>query len=214
MQRGFEIERYPQNNAVLIAEDGRVMDTYPKINLVPFGEWFPYEKWFPHVKKVISGMGGSDFVPGDRPVVFETSGHRFGTLICYEGIFYRLCRRYKQLGADFLVNITNDGWTDTYSGHMQHFSASVFRAVENGLWVVRAGNTGYTAAIDPYGRIRSSIPILKPGWCVADLDFSLNRDTVYFHLGDLLVWADLLFLLVLCVILLAGRIRVTGPKGG
>ena len=202
---GFYITRSPQNNAVLINSDGTVADTYPKINLVPFGEWFPYEKWFPAVKEMLTRMGGSSFVPGEKPVLFETCGRKFGTLICYEGIFYRLCRSYKQLGADFLVNITNDGWTRAYSGHMQHFAASIFRAVENGIWVVRAGNTGYTATIDPYGRVRSSIPILEKGYLIGDIDFSMNRETMYLHVRDSLAILDAVFLGILCMILLFRR---------
>lgn len=206
----FYITRYPQNNAVLIDSDGRVADTYAKINLVPFGEWFPYEKWFPAVKDLVARMGGSSFIPGDKPVIFETQGHRFGTLICYEGIFYRLCRKYRQMGAEYLVNMTNDGWHRAYSGHMQHFAASVFRAVENGIWVVRAGNTGYTAAIDPYGRVRSSIPILEKGFLIADLDFSMNTDTVNLHIGDSLAVADVVFLAALSLVLLYERRRKKG----
>ncbi|PKL37281.1 MAG: apolipoprotein N-acyltransferase [Spirochaetae bacterium HGW-Spirochaetae-1] len=184
---GMYLRRYAQNNAVLINELGEVVKTYPKIHLVPFGEWFPYE-YLPivgkPVKELANAYGGSNFVPGERPMIFSLDGISFGTLVCYEGIFYRLCREYKELGAMFLVNITNDGWTDTYRGHMQHFSASVFRAVENGLWVLRAGNTGYTAFVDPYGRVTASIPILKPGYVVGDVDFRFNHDTFYSRYGD------------------------------
>ncbi|MDY6934350.1 MAG: apolipoprotein N-acyltransferase [Spirochaetota bacterium] len=179
---------FPQNNAVLIDEYGTVVDTYPKIHLVPFGEWFPYEKWLPFIKELLVSFGGSSFIPGDKPVVFEVKDKKFGVLICYEGIFYRLCRRYNELGVDFLVNITNDGWTDSYSGHMQHFSASIFRAIENGLWYVRAGNTGYTTLIDPYGRVTKSIPILHPGYIVGNINFALKRETFYSKHGDIFLY--------------------------
>ncbi|MCU0822264.1 MAG: apolipoprotein N-acyltransferase [Spirochaetes bacterium] len=190
---------YPQNNAVLIDGSGRVVKAYSKINLVPFGEWFPYEKWFPFVKEITVSMGGSSFVPGDAPATFEVNGRKFGTLICYEGIFYRLCRKYKMLGADFLVNITNDGWTDSYSGHIQHFSASVFRAIENGIWYLRAGNTGLTALIDPYGRVTKSIPILKKGFLVADVDFKLNHATFFSTRGDIFTYAAMMFIFIVSI---------------
>ena len=133
---------YYQNNAVLIDGTGSVVKSYSKINLVPFGEWFPYERWFLLVKNLVDSFGGSSFTPGTELATFDILGKKFGVLVCYEGIFFRHVRRYAALGVSFLVNITNDGWTDTYHGHMQHFAASVFRAVENGIWVVRAGNTG------------------------------------------------------------------------
>ena len=181
----------PQNNASFINEDGEVVQYYSKIKLVPFGEWFPYEKWFPLIKKITVEFGGSDFIPGKDPVLFEILEKKFGVLICYEGIFFRLCRKYKSLGADFFINITNDGWTDTYSGHMQVFTVSIFRAIENGIWYVRAGNTGYTTIIDPYGRITKSIPILKKGYLVGNIDFSLNHETFYSKYGDIFLYISI-----------------------
>ena len=204
---GGYIKRYPQNNAVLISRQGEVIKTYPKIHLVPFGEWFPYEKWFPAVKRLTEQFGGSSFVPGNRPVVFDLEGRKFGVLICYEGIFHRLCRKYRNLGAEYLINITNDGWTHTYKGHMQHFAASVFRAVENGIWYIRAGNTGYTALIDPYGTIRKSIPILQKGYLVGDLDFSRNTWTVYSMTGDIVLYAAMIFTAILIGACLIDAIR-------
>jgi apolipoprotein N-acyltransferase len=199
---GYFLKRYPQNNGVLIDGEGRVVQTYPKINLVPFGEWFPYENSFPWVKKIASAMGGSDFVPGEYPMLFELFNRRFSVLVCFEGIFYRLCREYKKLGVDYFINITNDGWTDTYSGHMQHFSSSVFRAIENGVWYLRAGNTGFTTIIDPYGRIVKSIPILTKNYMIGDIDFNLNHETFYEKFGDWFLYLNFIFLAVVLVLFL------------
>lgn len=196
--------RFPQNNAVLISRSGDVLKSYAKIHLVPFGEWFPYENLFPLVKDLTVRFGASDFIPGHGPVLFELYGRRFGVLVCYEGIFYRLSREYRNLGAEFLINITNDGWTDSYKGHMQHFAASVFRAVENGTWYLRAGNTGYTAVIDPYGRITGSMPILRKGYVTGDMDFSMNRSTFYSRYGDVFLYVMLIFTLILCILYIAG----------
>jgi apolipoprotein N-acyltransferase len=185
--RSYNMARFEprfHNSAVLIDGAGNVVRSYYKINLVPFGEWFPYERWFPWVSRLVQSFGASSFSPGSGPVRFEALGRKFGVLICYEGIFFRLCRQYKRLGVDFLVNITNDGWTDTYNGHMQHYAASKFRAIENGLWLLRAGNTGYTVFIDPYGRETASIPILHKGYLVGSMDFTLNHATFYSIAGD------------------------------
>ena len=203
---------YPQNNAVLINKEGEVVKKYSKINLVPFGEWFPYEKWFPFIKDLLIQFGGSSFVPGDTPVVFNIHGANFGVLICYEGIFYRLCRKYKNLGADFLVNITNDGWTDSYAGHMQHFSASIFRAIENGLWYIRAGNTGYTAIIDPFGRIKKSLPILKKDFLTGEIDLKLNHNTFYSKYGDIILYIAICFIFILAIIYYLSYIRKSYMK--
>lgn len=206
--------RYPQNNAVLINRFGEVVKSYAKIHLVPFGEWFPYEKWLGFVKRITISMGGSSFVPGGSPVLFEVGGHSFGVLVCYEGIFNRLCRQYRNMGAEFFVNITNDGWTDTFRGHMQHFSAAKFRAVENGIWYLRAGNTGYTVLIDPYGRIRKSFPILTKGYLAGDVDFSMNHRTVYSAAGDVVLYLAIGFVLMLSGMAAYDALRTRGGHGG
>jgi len=191
------LKYYPQNNAVLISGSGEVVQTYPKIILVPFGEWFPYEKWLVPVKQLVESFGGSDFVPGKKPQLFKINGLSFGSLICYEGIFFRLCREYRNMGADFLVNITNDGWTDKYNGHYQHYSASIFRSVENGIWMVRAGNTGVTSIVDPKGRVVKNLPILTKSSLTGEIDTSQNINTVYSVYGDLILYASMLFIMIL-----------------
>jgi apolipoprotein N-acyltransferase len=192
--------RYPQNNAVLIDNSGKVVNTYAKINLVPFGEWFPYDKLFPFLNKILAEFGASNFVPGRDPFVFEALNRKFGVLICYEGIFYRLCREYKKMGSEYLVNITNLGWTDAYAGHIQQFAASRFRAVENGIWFISASNTGITVLVDPYGRITHSIPRLDKGYLVSDINFDLNHKTFYAEYGDIILYAAMIFLFIIAVI--------------
>jgi len=204
----YYITYYPQNNAVLINGAGEVVKTYAKNILVPFGEWFPYEKWFVPIKNLVESFGGSSFVPGKRPELFEVDGLKFGTLICYEGIFYRLCREYRAMGADFMVNITNDGWTDAYNGHYQHYSSSIFRAVENGIWMVRAGNTGVTSIIDPKGRVTKTIKILEKNYLTGEIDTSRNVQTFYSKYGDLILYASLLFIMLIVFRLAFDYLRV------
>ncbi len=195
------------NNAVLISKEGKVVKSYSKINLVPFGEWFPYERWLRWVKDIVDSFGASSFTPGTETSVFEILGRRFGVLVCYEGIFFRHVRGYAKQGIDFMVNITNDGWTDTYNGHMQHFAASVFRAIENGRWMIRAGNTGFSSVIDPYGRVIASMPILTKGYFAGDVDFSLNRTTFYSRAGDVFSYIVFGFVLILAIFYFISRIK-------
>ncbi len=204
---GNYVERLPQNNALLISAEGVPLTTYAKINLVPFGEWFPYERIVPFLRGLLDSFGASRFVPGRNPVLFSDLGRPFGVLICYEGIFHRLCRTYRNMGAQFFVNITNDGWTRAYNGHMQHFAASVFRAVENGVWYVRAGNTGYTAVIDPMGRRVASLPIWEKRYLIADLDFSMNRRTVYSAAGDVILYLAMALVLASALAAVVQKIR-------
>ena len=194
---GITADRNPQNNAILINGPAATISTYSKIHLVPFGEWFPYEKWFPMIRRLLKEFGGSSFVPGKSPEIFDIDDLKFGPLICYEGIFFDLCRKYRKLGADFFVNITNDGWTDNYSGHYQHYSASIFRAVENGVWLIRCGNTGVTAIINPKGVVINSLPILKKNYMSGEIDTSQNVKTIYSSFGDVILYIAMLFIAAL-----------------
>jgi apolipoprotein N-acyltransferase len=187
---------YPllQNNAILIGADARIIRTYSKIHLAPFGEWFPYSKVLPWVADLALSMGGSSFVPGNDSSLMELQGFKFGMLICYEGMFFRLNRDYANQGADFLLNITNDGWSSSYGGHNQHFAAGVFRAVECGIPFVRAGNTGLSAVIDHKGNVYSTLPILNKGYTIADINMGRGSRTIYSKIGDLFSY---------CVIIIA-----------
>ena len=84
---------------------------------------------------------------------------------------------------------------------------SVFRAIENGMWYVRAGNTGFTAIIDPYGRVVKSIPILEKGYLVGGIQYDLNHDTVYSKVGDLFLYFVFMFLSIIVIILLYKKIK-------
>jgi apolipoprotein N-acyltransferase len=201
---------YPQNNAMLVTADGQVAATYSKIHLCPFGEWFPYEKILPWVSDIALEMGGSSFVPGSERTVFKSGARTFGVVICYEGMFFRLPRYYKNAGTDFIVNITNDGWSRSFGGHMQHFAAAPFRAAENGIWFLRAGNTGFTTVIDPLGRTVSSIPILQKGFLVADIYPDRKIRTIYSHAGDLFSYCILILCALLCI---SGEIKRFYKKG-
>ncbi|MEJ5361809.1 MAG: apolipoprotein N-acyltransferase [Spirochaetota bacterium] len=199
---------YPQNSMVLINSAGQVVDTYAKIHLVPFGEWFPYGELFPFVNDIIDAFGGSNFMPGDNPRIFTIGSFRCAPLICYENIFHMLCRDYAKAGIDFYVNITNLLWTENPVGPMQHFYFSVFRAIENGIWFVSAGNSGFTALIDPYGRITISVPLMKKTYCVGDMDLSMNTSTVYRLCGDVILYLVWVFILVLCAIVTGNTLIV------
>jgi apolipoprotein N-acyltransferase len=96
----------------------------------------------------------SSFLPssngGDR--------HRYGVFICYESVFADEVRQFAQLGAEVLVNISDDGWYGDTSAPWQHLNMARMRAIENRRWILRDTNNGVTAVIDPYGRVRQSIP--------------------------------------------------------
>lgn len=141
------------NSAVLLDKDGKTAYVYDKIHLVPFGEYVPLKRLLFFVDKLTHGVG--DYTPGRFPVTAITPFGNFTTLICYEIIFPGLVRKFFIKDGDFIVTITNDAWFGNTSGPYQHFSMSVFRAIENRKPVIRAANTGISGFIDSNGRIIS-----------------------------------------------------------
>jgi apolipoprotein N-acyltransferase len=146
----------PYNRASFIKPDGAFDGHYDKMHLVPFGEYVPYKEIFFFAKNLLNEVGL--FEPGQERTVFNTGGHTYGTFICYESIFGDEMRHYAQLGADVLVNISNDGWYGNTSASWQHLNMVRMRAIENHRWILRATNTGVTAAINPYGRVTAAAP--------------------------------------------------------
>jgi len=160
------------NSALLFSRTGALIDSYDKVHLVPFGEYIPFRKVFSFVERFAPTPIGN-FARGGRFTIFRFVFERqsasegvllsrkkniaFSCLICFEDIFPELARAYSLQGAQFLVNITNDAWFLKSSAPYQHAQASVFRAVETRLPVVRCANTGLSCFIDQKGRIFETV---------------------------------------------------------
>jgi len=185
------------NRAYLVDGTGRERATYDKMQLVPFGEYVPYAHVLFFVSQVVTAVG--QLGAGVVPTVFDLGGARFGALICYEGIFPALTRRFVRDGANFLVNVTNDAWYGDSSAPYQHLAQAAFRTVENRVPMVRAANTGISAVIDADGRIRWQGPLFETLWHVDDIRWPGIR-TIYTRYGDVFVY--------LCVLVTAGAFLV------
>lgn len=153
-------DRELYNSAYFLKKDGASGQRYDKLLLVPFGEYIPLKLIFGWLTPVADAFGISDFSAGKDPVVFRWAREAwpFGVLICFEDVFPSLARDLADGDAKFLVVITNDAWFGKTSAPYQHLQASIFRAVENGVAVVRAANTGVSGFISPQGRV---LAILK-----------------------------------------------------
>jgi apolipoprotein N-acyltransferase len=115
---------------------------------------------------------------------------RFGILICYESIFEDLSRRYRRLGADFLVNITNDAWYGKTSASYQHPAHLVMRAIETRAGIARAGNDGISEFVDPLGREHQRT-LKEVQTYEAGEVYTTDARTLYVMLGDWVGWLSL-----------------------
>ncbi len=135
------------NSAALVLPGRGLVERYDKRHLVPFSEYFP----LPFLNRY--DFGQSNFTPGTRPGLFTGTRVHFGVLICFESIFPGPARDLANLGARYLVNITNDQWFGDSAAPVQHFEMNVLRCIENRMGMARAANTGISAVIDPYGLV-------------------------------------------------------------
>lgn len=186
------------NTAALFTQGPRPSYKYYKFHLVPFGEYIPFE----HILDAFDVFGlaqfGGDFTAGDGPEVVEISGlGRVQILICYEAVFTRNILKGDER-PDVLIHMTNDAWFGTRSGPYQHFAQARFRAIEHGVPVIRAANTGVSSIIDPYGNFLSQIPLGHDGIIDENVPKAI-APTPYSRFGNL----PLAILMAFCVFGLA-----------
>ena len=137
------------NSLLFFDQNANNTMAYDKAHLVPFGEYIPFQKWIP--LKPVAQFQGLKSGPGPRH--FSTpEGLTYSPLVCYEIIFPSRVTQRSATKPDFIVNVTNDAWYGDSPGPYQHFVQARFRAIEEGVPVIRAANTGISGVIDSFGR--------------------------------------------------------------
>lgn len=171
------------NSIYVIDHDGSVLSVYDKLHLVPFGEYLPFQDWMEKLGFVQLTKVQGGFIAGTRRRVMEIPGApRALPLICYEVAFPgSIATRDDRPG--WIVNLTNDGWFGISTGPYQHLQQARLRAIEEGLPLVRAANTGISAVIDPSGRIVARLGLGIEG--VLDASLPTALPTVYAQLRDI-----------------------------
>ncbi len=184
------------NSAAFIAPDGNFVGRYDKMHLVPFGEYVPFQGLLSFAGSLTTEVG--QMTHGKRRVVFAGGGHRYGVFICYESIFADEVRQFVNLGADVLVNISDDGWYGDTSAPWQHLNIARMRAIENDRWLLRDTNSGITTVIDPHGRTMESAPRHVETSLYGKFNY-ISRVTFYTRHGDLFAWLCAIISIVLAV---------------
>jgi apolipoprotein N-acyltransferase len=194
-------------NSILVFDgQANVTAHYDKWRLVPGGEFLPFETVLEPLgfRKVVTVPGSFAAGPGPRTFAIPNAPDA-GFLVCYEAIFpHQLVDPDRR--PDWIINVTNDGWFGRSTGPWQHLAQARMRAIEQGLPIVRAANTGISAVIDAYGRLRSSLPLDTAATIVAPLPVSL-APTLYARFGDWFAAAFMLFGVLLNLVQLAAAKR-------
>lgn len=178
-------------NSLALVDPGGVQATYDKVHLVPFGEYIPFRI---DILRAMAAFSNYGFSAGERVYLIDTPLGTALPMICYETIFPGHLRQAEGR-PDYLLQITNDAWFGTFAGPYQHLDQARFRAVEQGLPLVRVANTGVSAVIDPEGRVTASIPLGVADSVVARLP-QPNPPTLYARTGDWPVFSAIAALLV------------------
>jgi apolipoprotein N-acyltransferase len=191
------------NSIYLIDHNGSILSIYDKLHLVPFGEYLPFQSFLENLGLMqLTKMPGG-FIPGERRRRMAVPGApTMLPLICYEAIFPGEAVPPGERPG-WLLNLTNDAWFGISPGPYQHLQQARLLAIEEGLPLVRAANTGVSAVIDPLGRIVGSLPLGSAG----TLDSALPRPiaaTIYARIGDLWLW---LVIAAIFAAALATRVR-------
>jgi apolipoprotein N-acyltransferase len=184
------------NSSYLISPASVLKGVYHKRRLVIFGEYIPLARWLPFLKWLTPIDSG--FTPGDRPEPFDMPGlsAKTSVLICFEDMFPQEARDHVETDTDFLINLTNDGWFGEGAEQKQQAAGALFRAIENGVPLVRCCNNGLTCWIDAAGRIREfeneGGSIYGPGFITPEIPLGgpgPRSQTIYNRYGDWFGWS-------------------------
>ena len=193
------------NSLSIYDNDLNLLDSYNKINLVPFGEFLPFENILKNIGLKSITNNSQSFSSGTERNIIKIKQHNFSLkilpLICYEIIYSG--KIFNNSDFDLIINISEDGWFGESIGPKQHFTHSIFRAIESGKYVLRSSNNGMAAIINPLGTIENKVDFGQSGY----IDFTESRKiqpTVFSKYGNKIFG----LLILLYILLIFSFIRI------
>jgi apolipoprotein N-acyltransferase len=199
------------NVALLYDEQGRIVDSYAKIHLVPFGEYIPWRGAFGWTQRYRHGLG--TFSSGTRVHLFDVNGTFVGTPICFENTFPGLFRQFVAKGAQLMVVTTNDSSYLDSPASREHVIMSQLRAVETGRWVVQAAVSGESAIVNAHGQVVSQTGLFQQTILRREVPTSTAR-TIYVRVGDWFPVACMVILLLLIGLATNDRVAARRRRDG
>lgn len=203
------------NSILLFSPYTAQIESYGKMNLVPFGERVPFVDELPFLGKIIKwGVGISGWNVGKDTTVFRLAAKntfksdkkdtlKIGGLVCYESIYPTFAAEFVKRGADFLAVVTNDSWYGKLSGPYQHKDFAALRAVENRRSVVRAANGGISCIINPFGETQKETEMFTKSVVVGDVElydeetfFTKNANLIPILCSAFSIWIIGIFILM------------------
>ncbi|MGZ8189821.1 MAG: apolipoprotein N-acyltransferase [Methylococcaceae bacterium] len=187
------------NSLFVLNKDGEIVPPhYSKTILLAFGEYIPGEQWFPQIRDWLPATG--HFARGSGPsFLLNWNGYKMGAQICYESLFPGFSRSLAELGAQFIVNVTNDSWYGTWQEPYQHMYMTLARGVEFRRPVLRVTNTGISMVSLASGEILEQSPIHQPWTGLYEVPYLKNPPATFyqnwFWLVPCLLWGTLILLL-------------------
>jgi len=154
------------NSFAIYDHNLKILDSYSKVNLVPFGEFLPFENILGHLGLKTITNNYQSYSRGERRNIVEVNKHNFSVkllpLICYEIIYTGNISNNRNF--DLIVNISEDGWFGQSIGPHQHFVHSIYRAIESGKYVLRSANNGIAAIVNPLGVVEKKVGLNQSGF--------------------------------------------------
>lgn len=187
------------NSAVMVGPDGKQVDQYDKIYLLPFGEAVPS-----FLEGIVPGFVGN-FAYGREYDLFPVGEAKAGVMICFESHFGQLSREYVRSGADAIIEMTNDGYLGPTPILRQHLANAVFRAVETNRPVLRVTNVGITAYITEKGEVLDATTPYQEDTRVWSVSKSDGSQTFYVKYGDWFAWLCSLITFILLIFTIRGK---------
>ncbi len=200
-----QIKKY-FNSLSIYDHNFEIINSYKKINLVPFGEFLPFEKILRQIGLKNITNNYQPYSKGEKRNIIEINKFNLSIkllpLICYEIIYSG--NIFDERDFDFIVNISEDGWFGQSIGPQQHFVHSIYRAIESGKYVLRSANNGIAAIVNPLGVIEKQVDLNQSGY-VDFIESKKIRSTIFSKYGNKIF--GLMILLYILLVFSFNRIK-------